>query len=59
MDKPFLDLGRNIDDWHRSGRVKFLFDKDNKNLHSEIERILDLIFYVQGKQREAKGDKTY
>jgi len=49
------DLGRSFYDWHRAGKVKFIYGTGGKNLDVEIERIAALIKYVKNKKKSLKN----
>ncbi|MBF0521933.1 MAG: hypothetical protein HQL24_02635 [Candidatus Omnitrophica bacterium] len=51
-NKIYLDLGKSFYDWHHSGKLKFFFEEDNKNLEMEIERVSELVEYVKEKRED-------
>lgn len=51
-NQKYLDLGRNVYDWHAADKVKFLYaDRDNR-LHVEIEKVCELVKYVRDKKEQ-------
>ena len=52
MKKPMLPaLGRSFYDWHRAGKLKFIYGTEGNQLALEIERIAALVEYVKNKKK--------
>ena len=48
--EAFRDLGERFYDWHKAGRVKFVYGTEGKDLNEEIKHILELIEYIKKKK---------
>jgi len=58
--EDLVDLGRNFYEWHKTGKVHFVYSTDGKNFIEEIARISKLISYVEDKKdRLLKNNNQY
>ncbi|MBF0384245.1 MAG: hypothetical protein HQL27_00085 [Candidatus Omnitrophica bacterium] len=51
-NREYLSLGKTFYEWHKDGKLKFLYQEESKNLSAEVDRISELIEYVKSKKEK-------